>query len=109
MTAGELQLFLGILPQYMKHLKENPHSIIAKIFGVFTVKLGWGNELHLMLMENTIFLEKPKNVKYIFDLKGSRINRTVKGTNLKPSTTLKDMNLLEKKRGEKNLTLLKKK
>jgi 1-phosphatidylinositol-4-phosphate 5-kinase len=97
MTKSELTLFLTILPAYMAHLKTNPHSILAKIFGVFTIKLGWLNELHVMLMENTIFLENPNNLQHIFDLKGSTVNREVKGK-IKPSTTLKDSNLLLIKR-----------
>jgi hypothetical protein len=49
--------------------------------------------VHLILMGNT----KKSNDKLIinvFDLKGSFINREVKGKNLKPTATLKDINLL---------------
>ena len=38
-------------------------------------------------------MKNPDNLKYIFDLKGSTVDRKVKGV-LKPSTTLKDMNFL---------------
>jgi hypothetical protein len=38
MSHGELKLFLSILPKYTKHLVANPNSLLAKIFGVFTVK-----------------------------------------------------------------------
>jgi hypothetical protein len=46
-----------------------------------------------MLMENTMQLENPKNLRYIFDLKGSTEDRKVKGKT-KNSTTLKDQNFL---------------
>jgi hypothetical protein len=36
-------------------------------------------------MENTIFLEDPKDLNYIFDLKGSLVDRKVKGKILKPT------------------------
>jgi len=45
--------------------------------------------VHIMLMENTLRLKNPKKLKYVFDLKGSLVDRKVKG-DTKPSTTLKD-------------------
>lgn len=49
--------------------------------------------VHLILMGNTK-KSNDKNIVNIFDLKGSFINREVKGKNLKPTATLKDINLL---------------
>jgi hypothetical protein len=49
--------------------------------------------VHIMLMENTAQLQEPNNLRFIFDLKGSSVNRKVKGKT-KPSTTLKDTNYL---------------
>jgi hypothetical protein len=46
-------------------------------------------EVHVMLMENTSQFEDPKNLISVFDLKGSLVDRKVKGK-VKPSTTLKD-------------------
>lgn len=42
-----------------------------------------------MLMENTAQLNDAEQLIYIFDLKGSTVDRKTKGTT-KPSTTLKD-------------------
>ena len=36
-----------------------------------------------------------KNIVNVFDLKGSFINREVKEKNLKPTATLKDLNLMD--------------
>jgi IS4 transposase len=36
-----------------------------------------------------------KNIVNVFDLKGSFVNRVVKGKNLKNTATLKDVNLLD--------------
>ena len=44
-------------------------------------------------------------MKFIFDLKGSLVNRKVKGK-IKSTTTLKDENFLKAKKQNKNLTLL---
>lgn len=46
-----------------------------------------------MLMENTLQLKNSDGLKYIFDLKGSLVDRKVKGMT-EPSTTLKDINFL---------------
>lgn len=45
-------------------------------------------------MENTLQLQDPDSLEYIFDLKGSLVSRRVKGK-IKSSTTLKDKNFLE--------------
>jgi hypothetical protein len=95
LTSSELKLLLGMLENYMDHLvRTNRNSLLAKIFGVFTVREGYNNEVHLMLMENTVMLENPDKLKYMFDLKGSLVDRLVKGPNLRPSSTLKDRNFL---------------
>lgn len=49
--------------------------------------------VHLILMGNTK-KSNDKNIVNVFDLKGSFIHREVKEKNLKPTATLKDINLL---------------
>ena len=93
MTKNELDLMLKILPQLSQHYKRNQDSLLAKIFGIFTVKTNATNMVHLMLMENTLQLKNPDGLKYIFDLKGSLVDRKTKGK-VTSSTTLKDINFL---------------
>ena len=62
--------------------------------------------VHIILMGNTMKTLPGKNtLKHVFDLKGSLINREVKirpGKQHKPSTTLKDVNVLNMvKKGDK--------
>ena len=94
MTLSELKLLLRILPSFAKHYKQNPHSLIAKILGIFTVKCAKMGEVHIMLMENTLDFKDPDRVKFVFDLKGSTVDRRVK-TRSKRTTTLKDCNFLK--------------
>ena len=63
-------------------------------------------DVHIMLMENTLRLENKENLRYVFDLKGSQVDRRVTGKT-KPSTTLKDENFYFVKRELKGLTSLK--
>lgn len=39
MNASEKQVFIDALPSYMCYLKQNPDSLIARIYGVFTVEM----------------------------------------------------------------------
>ena len=39
LTKTEMELQLRILPDYLKHFSSNPNSLIAKIFGVFSIKI----------------------------------------------------------------------
>ena len=50
-------------------------------------------EVHVMLMENTAQVESSDKISAVFDLKGSTVDRLVKGKT-KPETTLKDLNFL---------------
>jgi hypothetical protein len=75
-----------------------PHSLIARLYGVFKIKIPHYEPVILMLMANTLRFKNPKNITRIYDLKGSSINREVrgeKGKKLKPSKVLKDTNLLK--------------
>ena len=51
------------------------NSLLAKILGVFTVKSGKMGDVHIIMMENTLRFDNPDELTYIFDLKGSRVDR----------------------------------
>lgn len=71
MTDAELELYLHKLPAFGEHYLKNTDSLLAKIFGIFTVDTPFMQGVHIMLMENTIQLEKVQNLRFVFDLKGS--------------------------------------
>ena len=85
MKAAEVVALRRILPSYVSYLKNNPYSMIAKIYGMFTLKRKWMSPITFMLMENTIQLMERPNLLATFDLKGSTHGRRSKGT-VKPST-----------------------
>jgi hypothetical protein len=101
MTRSEVDFFLAFLPDYCNHLLSNAESLLAKIFGVFTIETNNAVDVHVMLMENTLKFSEDAKLKHIFDLKGSRVNREVKEKLDKPSTTLKDTNYLKLKHANK--------
>ena len=84
------------------HHKRNPFSLLAKIVGVFTVKSKRMSRVHIMLMENALQIENEDKLQFIFDLKGSTVNRSVKGK-LKNTTTRKDVCFLKTKKAHPKL------
>ena len=94
MTSAELALYLKLLPNFKAHYEKNPFSTLARIFGVFTVRSRATQPVHIILMENTLRFKKIEDVRYIFDLKGSLVDRKTKGST-KRTTVLKDINWLD--------------
>lgn len=95
MTDEELHFFLKILPDYELHLKENPDSIISRMYGVYTIRMEKIATVHLMLMSNTLNFRNSEAIERIFDLKGSTVSREVKiHATTKKTATLKDTNFL---------------
>ena len=54
-------------------------------------------EVHMIIMGNILRWDNDKDVTRVYDLKGSSFSRIVKG-NLKPTTTLKDINFTDNQR-----------
>lgn len=92
MNSSEKKVFIDSLPTYMAHLKSNPNSLIARIYGVFTVEMEDIQPVDIILMGNCAHCGP--NIENVFDLKGSMINRNVEEWSSN-SDTLKDINLLD--------------
>lgn len=93
MTDSDMKTFMKIFEEYFTHVSQNTKSLLARIYGVYTVQMEEISPVHLVLMGNTK-KSNDKLLEHVFDLKGSFINREVKGKNLKNTATLKDINLL---------------
>jgi hypothetical protein len=75
MSAGERKLFLEMLPDYFVHLKQHRLSLLARVYGIFTVKMEDIDEISLVLMSNTAQVAHKGGIRHCFDLKGSMVNR----------------------------------
>ena len=93
MTDSDLYAFKNTFKDYFKNVSKYPNSLLARIYGIYSVKMEDMEPVHLILMGNTKKCED-KNIEHVFDLKGSFVNREVIGKNLKNTATLKDLNLL---------------
>jgi hypothetical protein len=80
------------LQEYYDYIKNNPNSLIMRIYGVFQIQMEGIVPVNMILCSNAVQLVDPKgSVDKIFDLKGSWNNRIVKpGEN----QTKKDRNFL---------------
>jgi 1-phosphatidylinositol-4-phosphate 5-kinase len=94
MTNSDLGAFKNLFKDYFKAVATRPNSLLARIYGIYTVKMEDVEPVHLILMGNTK-RSNDKNIVNVFDLKGSFVNREVVEKNLKPTATLKDINLME--------------
>ena len=68
---------IRMLPNYYKYLYKKQDSFLAIIYGIFTIKMDRFSDFHVMLMQNTLPNINHTDVHYLFDLKGSSINRKV--------------------------------
>ena len=75
-TREESQLMLSMVEDYVEHIKRG--SLLAKIYGIFTIKSKFFADLDIILMQNTARLRDVKNKMMMFDLKGSLVNRSSK-------------------------------
>ena len=95
MTSEEMVFMEKILPDYYKHFKKYPRSLIARVYGIYTVTMEGYLPVNLILMGNTLRFQKITDVHRVYDIKGSTFNRFVKvDASTKPTTTLKDTNYL---------------
>ena len=107
MRDDEFETMLKILPSYVEHHRRYPDSLLAKIFGVFTVKKEGMEKVHLMLMENTMQFKDKNKIKFVYDLKGSTYGRITKGK-MTSKTVRKDLDFLnDKKKHPRELSLAK--
>jgi len=94
-----------MLDDFIAHLKKTKNqSLIARIYGVYTIKTNLFATLDVIIMANSSRLLDKKHDKLTFDIKGSTINRKSKiskrdwddvKTSLNCGKVLKDINYLE--------------
>ena len=95
MTKSEMTFMVKILAHYYMHLKKYPRSLLARVYGIYTLKMEGYTKVRLVLMGNTLRFQSRPDIYRVYDLKGSNFNRFVAtDASTKPSTTLKDTNFM---------------
>jgi len=50
MSKKEIDHMIRMLPNYYKFLQKNNDSFLARIYGIFTIKMDRFDDIHVMLM-----------------------------------------------------------
>ena len=67
-----------MLSDYLKHIEKHPDSLLARIYGLYTIKTSVFGALSIIILQNISQPYDKANSRMIFDLKGSTVNRKVK-------------------------------
>lgn len=61
---------------YACHLCQNPDSLLARIYGIYQIKIGIFEPVYMMIMGNGIQVNKKTEIPlHLYDLKGSKSGR----------------------------------
>ncbi|KAB8258198.1 hypothetical protein BDV32DRAFT_72957 [Aspergillus pseudonomiae] len=95
---SEHKLLRKILPEYYKHVEQNPNTLISQFYGLHRVKMAYGRKIHFVVMNN--LFPPHRDIHQTFDLKGSTIGRDLREEDLEknPRATLKDLNWVRRER-----------
>jgi 1-phosphatidylinositol-4-phosphate 5-kinase len=87
-----------ILPDYHRHVKTNPHTLLSRFYGLHRVKLPRGRKIHFVIMNN--LFPPHRDIHETYDLKGSTVGREYpeEKASKNPRAVLKDLNWINRGR-----------
>jgi 1-phosphatidylinositol-4-phosphate 5-kinase len=100
MQGSEKEVLMNMMDDLIKHYEDNSSSLLARIYGIFTLKSTHFDPIDIIIMKNTAYSNK-SNQKMCFDLKGSTKGRHTNlpdkrfsHKNFNQSKVLKDLNYM---------------
>jgi 1-phosphatidylinositol-4-phosphate 5-kinase len=69
----------GILLDYVKHVCENPDSLLSKFLGIYAVQIKSSEPVYFFVTENMVGNDFA-SIRHMYDLKGSTLDRRVELT-----------------------------
>ena len=90
---SEMRTLIDLLPDYYRHMADNPGSLVTRFYGLHGVKMVHGRTVRFVVMSNIFRTDLQIHRK--FDLKGSTDGRTTgsKADPNDPKTVFKDLDL----------------
>lgn len=70
----ERDFLMSILPKYHSHLKKHPNSLLAKIVGIYAIRIADKDKVYHVLMESLDPMDE-SFIRFKYDLKFSTVNR----------------------------------
>ncbi|XP_070452301.1 phosphatidylinositol 4-phosphate 5-kinase-like protein 1 isoform X1 [Equus przewalskii] len=71
----EVQVLLAHLPRYVQHLQRHPHSLLARLLGVHSLRVAQGKKKYFIIMQSVFFPAGRISERY--DIKGCEVSRWV--------------------------------
>jgi len=95
---SEHKFLRSILKDYYTHVKDNPHTLLSRFYGLHRVKLPRGRKIHFVIMNN--LFPPHRDIHETYDLKGSAFGREYPEEKAKknPRAVLKDKNWVNRGR-----------
>ena len=95
LKSKELHLLKhAFLKEYVKHIEKNPKSLLCRLYGMYNIILGGGDEILIIVMRNVIGSFK-NNTIVKFDLKGSTYKRKANFQMENINNVMKDLDFIE--------------
>ena len=99
----EHKFLRSVLKDYVNHVRNNPHTLLSRFYGLHRVKMPHGRKIHFVIMNN--LFPPHRDIHETYDLKGSTVGRyapedppPAPGEQPKSSKVLKDINWIKKGR-----------
>lgn len=83
----------GVLEKYFTYMKANPNSLLARFYGIFTIKVKYMKPINIIIMDNLVG-KHGEFMTRMYDLKGSTFQRITHNSS-SAKTVRKDLNFLE--------------
>ncbi|EKM77437.1 hypothetical protein AGABI1DRAFT_20563, partial [Agaricus bisporus var. burnettii JB137-S8] len=95
---SEHKFLLKTLKAYYDHVKNNPHTLLSRFYGLHRVKLPRGRKIHFVIMNN--LFPPHRDIHETYDLKGSTFGREYpeEKAEKNPRAVLKDLNWINRNR-----------
>ena len=95
LKSDELELLKHVfLKEYVKYIENNPNSLLCRLYGMYNIILGQGDEILVIVMRNVIGDFKDNTIVK-FDLKGSTYKRKSKFDMGNNNNVMKDLDFNE--------------
>ena len=95
LKSDELELLKhAFLKQYVEHIRKNPDSLLCRLYGMYNIILGQGDEILIIVMRNVIGDFKDNTIVK-FDLKGSTYKRKANFDMSNNNNVMKDLDFNE--------------
>ena len=95
LKSEELELLKhAFLSEYINHIEKTPNSLLSRLYGMYNIILGMGDEILIIVMRNVIG-DFRDNIVVKFDLKGSTYKRKSNFLMEDDSNVMKDLDFNE--------------